>query len=74
MANKILANPCILAKIFRYTVRYNALTAVSATVLYTNYSTRGAFKLPTQSGTLVFNVPYGERAINSSVSIHSIMY
>ena len=33
-------------------ISYNALAAVSAAVLYTNYSSHGTFELPTQSGTL----------------------
>ena len=41
---KYIAGQCI--------IRYNALTVVSAAVLYMYYSTHDAFELPTQCGTL----------------------
>ena len=37
-------------------VHYNALAAVSAAVLYTNYSTSGTFELPMHSGTYSNNI------------------
>ena len=39
-------------------ISYNALAAVSAAVLYTNYSTCGTFELPTQSGTYIYKHTY----------------